>query len=381
MRPVWGCPTVMGFRWDSGTMLNSSSDRSVPLIGTRIGISKDIRGLLTKKDNPQKTFRLRFNARSSLVAILGNTRFNTNVNLELLDSTQTRVIAASRRLANRPERIELKQLAPDTYYLRAVLAHGKQSRFRLRANTTPIPDTGNSPSTARFSDLTAPVSFSEFVGAEDFSDFYSFTVGSRDFPTGQLKLNLTGANGDFLEGNVTVKIRDSALNVVTQQTTSGRIGFSLEEPLAAGNYFLQVEPTRSEDQINYRLDLSATAIADSAGNTPNAARSIDVTAEPSLVQDFVGIGDQQDYYRFTVPDSKFDLKLTGPNGNLLGGEITLRLRDDVNTVLEQKSTNGGAGLEFNDKTLKAGTYIVQVSTSAKFVNYQLVVSAQPDEVE
>lgn len=360
-------------------MLNSSQSKSVPLIGNRAGIFKDVRGLLTRRDNPQKTFRIRFNARSSLVTVLGNTRFNTNVNLELLDSTQTRVIAASRRLANRPERIELKQLAPDTYYLRAVLARGKQSRFRLRANTTPIPDTGNMPSTARVVDVTHPVSFSEFVGAEDFSDFYRFTVGRAGFPTGQLKLNLTGANGDFLDGNVTVKIRDSALNLVTQRTTSGRIGFSLEEPLAAGTYFVQVEPARAEDQINYQLTLSAHTIADFAGNTPNASRSIDVTAEPGLFQDFVGVGDQQDYYQFTIPESKFDLKLTGPNGNLLGGEITLRLRDAVNSILEQKSTSGGVGLEIANQTLKAGTYLVQVSTAAKFVNYQLLVSAQPDE--
>lgn len=360
-------------------MLNSSQNKSVPLIGSRVGIFKNIRGLLTKKENPQKTFRIRFNARSSLVATLSNTRFNTNVNLELLDSTQTRVIAASRRLANRPERIELKQLAPDTYYLRAVLARGKQSRFRLRANTTPIPDTGNLPSTARFADVTSPVSLTEFVGAEDFTDFYSFTIGRAGFPTGQLKLGLTGANGDFLEGNVTVKIRDSALNVVAEQTTSGRLGFSLEEPLAAGNYLLQVEPARAEDEINYQLSLSASAIADLAGNTPNASRSIDLTPELSLFQDFVGVGDQQDYYRFTVPESKFNLRLTGPNGNLLDGEITLRLRDDVNNVLEQRSTSGGAGLEITDESLKAGTYIVQVSASAKFVNYQFVASAQPEE--
>jgi hypothetical protein len=360
-------------------MLNASQ-KSVPLIGNRVGIFKDIRGLLTKKGNPQRIYRLRFNARSSLVAILGNARFNTNVNLELLDSTQTNVIAASRRLANRPEHIDIKQLAPDTYYLRAVLARGKQSRFRLRANTTPIPDTGNMPSTARFVDVTSPVSFSEFVGAEDFSDFYSFTIGRSGFPTAQLKLGLTGANGDFLDSNVTVKIRDSALNIVTERTTSGRLGLSLEEPLAAGNYFVQVEPARAEDEINYQLTLSANAIADFAGNTPNASRSIVLTSEPSLFQDFVGVGDQQDYYQFTVPESKFNLRLTGPNGNLLGGEMTLRLRDNINTILlEQKSTSGGVGLEIADRPLKAGTYLVQVSTAAKLVNYQFVASVQPAE--
>lgn len=357
---------------------SQSQNRSVPLIGSRAGIFKDVRGLLTKEKS-QKTFRIRFNARSHLVAVLGSTRFNTNVNLEVLDSTQTKVIAASRRLANRPERIELKQLAPDTYYLRAVLARGKQSRFRLRANSTPILDTGNTPSTARFTGVTSPVSFTEFVGAEDVSDFYAFTIGGAGFPTGQLNLNIMGANGDFLDGNITVRIRDSALNVVEQRTTSRRIGFTLEEPLAAGTYFVQVEPVTQQDQTNYQLTLSASTIADLAGNTPNASRSIDVSATPALFQDFVGVGDQQDYYRFTVPKSNLNLKLTGPNGNLLGGEMTVRLRDDVNNVLDQKSVSGGSGIEFENKSLKAGTYLVQVSTSAKFVNYQLVVLAQPDK--
>jgi hypothetical protein len=248
----------------------------------------------------------------------------------------------------------------------------------MRASTTPIPDSGDAASSARFLNITsAPVSVGEFIGAEDRNDYYAFSVGGLGFPTGQLNLALTGENGDLLNGNVTIKIRDSSLKVVRQRTTNGRIGFSFDEPLAAGNYFIQVEPANSSSETNYRLTLSSTAIPDLAGNTPNAARIVSLDASNSLFQDFVGVGDQQDYYRFTIPKSKFNLRLTGPNGNLLNGEVTIRLRNDVNTILEQKTTSNGAGLAIEDQSLSAGTYIAQVSTSAKFVNYSLVMAAEP----
>lgn len=360
-------------------MFNAPQRNLIPLIPSdRVGISKDIRGQL-EKDKPSKSYRVRFAARSNFVAILSNTRkVNTNVNLELLDSSGDRVIAASRKLAGRPERIELQELAPGTYYLRPVLARGKFSRFRLRANTTPIFDTGDSPSAARFLDVnTVPTSVGEFVGAEDRGDVFSFSVGSPSAPSAQLNLALTGENGDFLDGNVTVTIRDSSLKVVRQRTTNGRAGFTLDETLAAGNYFVEVKPatTDTTQETNYQLTLAATSIPDLAGNTPNAARLIDVKAENSLFQDFVGTGDQQDYYRFTIPKSKFNLQLTGPNNNLLNGEVTVRLRDEVNTILEQKTAGSGAGILIENKALEPGTYIVQVSTSAKFVNYSLLLSA------
>ncbi|WNZ23957.1 hypothetical protein HJG54_14575 [Leptolyngbya sp. NK1-12] len=360
-------------------MLKSLSHSGFSPLSFNRGVSKEIRGLL-EKDKQPKAFRVRFAARSNLIARLGNTRFNTNVNLELLDSTGETVIAASRRLANRPELIEVKGLAPGTYFLRPVLARGKWSRFRLRANTTPIPDSGNTASTPRFLDLTStPTQVGEFIGAEDRSDYYAFSVGGFGFPTGQLSLALTGENSDLLTGNVTIKIRDSSLRVVRQRTSNGRIGFRFEEPLAAGNYFIQVEPANpTRDETNYQLTLSTTAIPDRAGNTPNAAQIVSLDASNSLFQDFVGIGDQQDYYKFTVPKSRFNLRLTGPNGNLLNGEVTLRLRDNVNTILEEQKTAGsGAGLAIENKTLAAGTYIVQVSTTARFVNYSLVMAADP----
>ncbi len=355
------------------------SQRNVisPFPSERIGIHKDVRGLL-ERDKRQKMVRVRFAARSQFTAILSNTRRDTNVNLEILDS-QNRIVAASRRLANKPEQIDLAKLAPGTYYVKPVLARGKWSRFRLRVDTTPIADAGNEASTARFLDVTAnALSIDEFVGAEDSSDYYAFQVGNTGFPTGQLKLQLTGTNGDLLDGNVTLKIRDSQLKVVKQQTSTGRIGFSWDEPLAAGTYFIQVTPDRPTlDQTDYRLTLSATTIADLAGNTPNAAQDVTLDSTDSLFRDFVGTGDLQDYYKFTLPKSKFNLQLTGPNGNLLNGEVTVRLRDQVNTVLEQETASNGVGIAIDNKALTAGTYLIQISTTSKLVNYQLLMSAEP----
>lgn len=360
-------------------MMKHVSQRNLisPFPSERIGIHKDVRGLL-ERDKRQKMIRVRFAARSQFTAILSNTRRDTNVNLEILDS-QNRIVAASRRLANQPERIDLQKLAPGTYFVKPVLARGQWSRFRLRVNTTPIPDSGNEASTARFLDVTATeLSVDEFVGAEDSSDYYSFKVGDIGLPTGQLRLHLSGPNGNLLNGNLNVKIRDSQLRVVRQQTSTGRIGFSWDEPLAAGTYFIQVTPDRSAlDQTDYRLTLSTTNIPDLAGNTPNAARAVTLDSTDSIFRDFVGTGDSQDYYKFTLPNSRFNLQLTGPNGNLLNGEVTVRLRDQVNAVLEQQTVSGGAGISIDNRSLAAGTYRIQISTTAKLVNYQLLMTATP----
>ncbi|MCU0525775.1 MAG: hypothetical protein MUF72_13215 [Elainella sp. Prado103] len=350
----------------------------IPLFPTdRIGIQKDIRGLL-EKNGPTPRFRVRFAARSQFSALLSHTRRDTNLNLELRDD-RGRLVAASRRLANRPDHIQIAQLAPGTYFVQPVLARGKWSRFRLRVQTTPIPDVGNLPSTARTLEVSStPFSLDEFIGAEDRDDYYRFTVGSNGSPTGQVRLGLAGLNGDLLNGNVTVTIRNSNLNVVQRRTTAGRIGFNLDETLPAGTYFVQVQPAQPDrDQTHYRLSLAATSIADAAGNTPNAGREVSLSSTPTLLQDFVGVGDLQDYYRFTVPKSQFNLRLTGLNGNLLNGEITVRLRNDVNTIIDQVNTNGGAGVAIENRNLAPGSYVVQVSTSAKSVPYSLSLVAEP----
>jgi hypothetical protein len=359
-------------------MLQSSVHSAQPLKPQNRGVFKDIFGLLERDKRSQRDYRLRFAARSSLAARLGSTRFNANVNLELLDSNK-RIVASSKRIANRPELIEQASLAPGTYYLRAELVRGKWSRFRLRATTTPNPDTSDQPNGAAFLDVTStPLSVGEFIGAEDRADFYSFNIGGTGFPTGQLNVALAGANGGFLDGNVTVRIRNSNFSVVRERTSSSRTSFTFNEPLAAGTYFVEIAPANAtRDETNYQLSLSSTTIPDLAGNTPNAARRIELSAQSTLFQDFVGVGDLQDYYRFTIPRGKFNLQLTAPNGNLLNGDVTVRLRDQVNTVLEEETVTNGAGVSINNKTLAAGTYVVQVSTASRFVNYSLAMAADP----
>jgi hypothetical protein len=359
-------------------MLLSKLQSAQPLKPQSNRAFKDIFGLLERDGRRQREYRIRFVARSSLFARLGSTRFNANVNLELLDSNK-RLVAFSKRIANRPELIEEASLAPGTYYLRAELVRGKWSRFRLRASTTPNPDTSNQPNGATFLDVTStPLSVGEFVGAEDRADFYSFNIGGTGFPTGQLNLALAGANGGFLDSNVTVRIRNSNFNVVRERTSSGRTNFSFTEPLAAGTYFVEVAPaSATRDETNYQLTLSSTTIPDLAGNTPNAARRVELSPELTPFQDFVGVGDLQDYYRFTIPKGKFDLQLTAPNGNLLNGDVTVRLRDSVNTVLEEETVTNGAGVSINNKNLAAGTYVVQISTASRFVNYSLAMAADP----
>ncbi|MBF2076302.1 MAG: PPC domain-containing protein [Synechococcales cyanobacterium C42_A2020_086] len=347
------------------------------------GIFRDIRRSL-ERENPVKDIRVRFAARSSLLATLGGMGPNRNIDLELLDSNRETVLAFSRRIGNRPERIEINNLAPDTYYLRASLKRGRRSRFRLQIATTPLVDTGNTPSRARFVSLSSePTTLTEFVGAEDRSDFYAFTLGAPGFPSNRLTVSLTGVDGHLLGGNVSVRLRDGLLNPVgTPRQTRGQGGLQFTEPLAAGTYFLEIAPADPKrDQATYRLTLTNTAIFDSAGNTPAAARPITLNETPSLFREFIGIGDQTDYYQVTLPKSTFNLTLTGPNGNLLRGPITVRLRDQLNTVIETRTTlENGGGTTIVNRPLDAGTYFIQLSTSNRDVDYGLLMSATPAAV-
>ena len=135
------------------------------------------------------------------------------------------------------------------------------------------------------------------MGTVDLKDFYSFTVGGSD-PTGVLTGAIAGTNNGSLGGAVTVNLLKSNGTVLSTKMVSGSGGslFS-NKTLAAGQYFLEV--TTSEASINYSLSLSASSIADGAGNTFNSATGLILKDyEIQTLSDFVGPGDIDDYYKF-----------------------------------------------------------------------------------
>ncbi|WP_147071152.1 Calx-beta domain-containing protein, partial [Microcystis aeruginosa] len=98
------------------------------------------------------------------------------------------------------------------------------------------------------------------------------------------------------------------------------------------------------------------SLPDLAGNTLATARGVTVGATASVFNDFVGNGDENDYYKFTLAtDSVLDLKLTG----LTAIDTSVRLLDSTGLEITG-SYNDGIADEAIQRILTAGTYYVQV---------------------
>lgn len=345
-----------------------------------------IRDSLNRK-NPIDNFFVVVGSRSSFTASLKGIKRKANVDLQLLNSNN-QVIATAKKPGNLAETLKVSSLEAGTYVLRAVLKGKKPTSYRLSASTTLTPagssltpssidSAGGTTTTARSLSVGAtPVTAIDSVNPDsDDKDFYSFTITGA--PTARLTLNLTRTAPG---GAADVAILDSLGNNVDSEyvgTSDG--GWTVTKPLKAGTYYLSVDSFLS--QFNYTFSLSATPIPDLAGDTPGTARSIALSSTPSTYTDFVGVGDLQDFYQFTVgdtgaPSAKFSATLTGVGGNVLGGSATVRLRDSLNNVIKTEYPSGGGGALF-DETLAAGTYYVQVETSSSAVDYNLNLSAVP----
>jgi hypothetical protein len=112
-----------------------------------------------------------------------------------------------------------------------------------------------------------------------------------------------------------------------------------------------------------------------AGNSPETALNIgqlDTTPVPQSFTDFVGVADQDDYYRFELQSaSQVELHLDG-----LSQGANLILADSLGTVI-QRSINRGKTPEEIITALEPGTYYVLVRSSVENnTNYVLTLAAE-----
>lgn len=337
------------------------------------------------RTNRKDNFSFTLTARSSFNAVLKGIQRGANVDLLLLNSSGG-VVAQSKKPGSKAERINLTELAEGTYVLRTVLKGKTATRYKISRTDTPLPippvppdSAGNTLDTARL--LGLPSTLAESVGTTDTTDFYKFTIGSET-PTSKLNLAITRA---ALTGSADVILRDSLNNTVKSGfISSGEGGFTLTNaPLKPGTYSIEVKSF--SDSFSYNLALSTTPVADLAGGTPSTARTIEVGATPQPINEFVGIGDDKDFYKFTIgatgaPTGKFAASLTGLNGNPLAGNVTIRLRDKLNNVIATDFGSSGGNALFN-RTLAADTYFLEVETSSDNVDYTLNLSSEliPDQ--
>jgi hypothetical protein len=140
-----------------------------------------------------------------------------------------------------------------------------------------LDNAGNTLGAARKLNLTSTTqTVTDFVGASDLNDFYSFSLGSRS----SLNLAVGGltANADvqIVQDKNLNGVFDVSSEVITGSYLSGTSSDSIITTLDTGNYFIRVFPGTGAN-TNYNLGAAATPIPpDYAGNTLATARQISV---------------------------------------------------------------------------------------------------------
>lgn len=169
----------------------------------------------------------------------------------------------------------------------------------------------------------------------------------------------------------TVELLDSAGNQLLRSNNYGTRNENINAQLLAGTYYIGVNPSYSYDNTDYDLTVSATAVND-AGNSLEDALDITLTEESITYSDWVGATDSNDYYRFSIADSKnFSLSLTG-----LDDDADVQILDNSGALVAESDEYGTISENLQAQFL-AGEYYIRVypSYSSDNTSYSLTVSA------
>ncbi len=253
----------------------------------------------------------------------------------------------------------LRNLDAGTYYL-GVLEYGGETTYNLQASVQ-TDNAGNSLTAARSVLVGAtPTVIRDAIGNGDPNDYYRFSLGSP----GQLNLNLTGLSAD-----ADVELLSADGVVLADSTAGGSNSESMIEQLTAGTYYVRVLPYQTA-ATSYSLSLGFTA-SDLAGNSLATARSVTLGSTAQVFNDTIGNGDPNDYYRFTLTDSRnFQLGLSG-----LTSDADVQLINSAGTVIG--GSYGIGSSESVAQQLTAGTYYVRVYPYSGSTSYNLSLSANP----
>ncbi|MGB3532169.1 MAG: S8 family serine peptidase [Microcoleaceae cyanobacterium] len=285
------------------------------------------------------------------------------------------------------EQINLRNIDPGFYYIH-VKQYSGEINYTLSVTTgnpIPVPPdfAGNTTPTAYdFGIVNTPQFLTEYVGQEDFSDYYRLTVETPS----RLNAFLDGVTGSAsvmigqdLNNNGGVEWSEELDWSYGSLVQPANVSVSYLEP---GTYYLKVYTF--DDEVQYNLNLSTTPVTplppDLAGNTLSTAYAIGGLETPQIVTDFVSNGDTVDYYRFDLTtDSRLNLSL-----DQLSADADVAVIRDINndgiashTEVLQVSTNPGINTDSLSANLIAGIYYVAVFQYEGDTSYNLNLSATP----
>ncbi|MBF0159015.1 MAG: pre-peptidase C-terminal domain-containing protein [Magnetococcales bacterium] len=299
--------------------------------------------------------------------VTGNSALSVNLtdlandaDLALLDK-DGKLLVASRQGGATDERIQYNLLTAGNYYLLVSPASGVTnytlSLSAAAAVSNTVDQAGNDLRSAKLLGALGATeqSFDDFVGASDGDDYYQFqVVGPADF-----RLSLAGLSGD-----VDVSLLDQDGTVMEISANGGSRAETIHyDNLASGTYYAHVYTDR--DSSNYRLTLAAetVAVSDHAPNTMQQAMDIGVPgADGRIMRDYVGSGDRDDYYQFTLDKrSSVHAVLSGLTAN-----VTMAVLDDAGQVKLSTTTSGSSANTFVPEALDldrlaTGRYYVRIS--------------------
>lgn len=310
---------------------NQNRHNNASQFGNRL--TRSFQNTLSSKDRVDQ-FNVKVSSLSRFRASLGNIAKNANVNLELING-KGGIVAASRKGGRSPERLEVAELEPGTYKLRAILKQGQKTSYKLRFNSKAIqslgsdkpvpplvldegpifqPDQGgNSAATAtdRGKIGSSTSTFTDGLNSEDETDWYRITVGDTS-GSNRLNLSLRGDNGVVAHLFSTADLNESLGSAVID--SSNKLLSDANVAVASGTYYVKVSSLTPGSKVSYDLNLAATEIADSAGNTKETARVVNnlqplnTSGQAFSFDDFVGHGDIFDNYTFKT-DKKSTLTI------------------------------------------------------------------------
>lgn len=216
-----------------------------------------------------------------------------------------------------------------------------------------------------------------FVGKEDQVDFFQIRLANRS----SVSLRL-----DQLKANADLRLLNNRGRLIAQSRKGGKKPEQIATDLDAGIYYVRVN--RRSGDTNYRLRTSAFSNPLGInpplepGNTLTTARDLGVLSSQQTIGDFVGTGDDADYYKFSLNQiQQLSATLTGTTERTALQIIYDANKNGVVDSGETAISASGTGNVSITKTLPSGNYFLKVGPSYFNGNpgqYQLTLTPTPD---
>lgn len=296
-----------------------------------------------------------------------------DVDLILVDATSTEM-GSSMNTDVEAEHL-VATVGPGTYYLQVTNYAAADTPYDLVVSgapgAEPPPDGGgntlDAPTVLGAVDDTSPLTVSDWVGAQDYEDYYSFEItGTKkvtirlDGMSDDADLSLFRASdGTYLAGSANY---ESEPDEITATLEAGTYVFSVAN---AGN--------QTDFTVTVSTEPGQPIPADTAGNFAEEATVIgDPTAGTLHEEGWVGIVDPDDYFSITLArPAEVAITLTPKDGN---ADLDLISGDGMNYI--GSSANSDLNTDRIIQSLQAGTYLVHVFTYNGETSYTLDIGAK-----